>query len=345
MMKVPSVRSMAALVVLVAAAAGPAAAETKDTEQIIDVAGISKAVKESTEPLYQALEDTQLKKRFESVKVLLDKGNVDKDELLVRLKDLKGGIDTFTNKWETVVEPLWAGQEKLAQAIESIRKKVPEASRGDVPAKVQKLLDNYDDRLADLARRIKGAKDDVSRKRLTRIFQNLLSLRQFTDRLGRAGIEKAKIQLMLRTVQVLSRLQDQLMDATFELEKVRSILAGESEFINDYVELLQMARTANDLVATLREMRQRGKGLGGVSANAEKVRKMSADVATGLEGLSKSILDDLDGELDKIAREGGSTTVGTTTVGTPTGAPQPDLSVEIERYSTWKLVKSEVIID
>jgi len=332
---------MAVAALLAAAVALPAAGDTKDTEQIIDVAGISKAVKESTEPLYQAMEDTQLKQRFESVKTLLDKGNVDKDELLVRLKDLKGGIDTFTNQWETIVEPLWAGQDKLARAIESIRSKVPDPSDGDVPAKVRKLLDNYDARLADLARRIKAARDDVSRKRLTRIFQNLLSLRQFTERLGRAGIEKAKIKIMLRTVQVLSRLQDQLMDATFELEKVRSILAGESEFINDYVELLQMARTANDLVATLRDMRQRGKGLGGVSANAEKVQKMSTDVAKGLEGLSKNILDDLDRELDKIAREGGSVVVDSPAAATP----RPDLSVEIERYSTWKLVKSEVIID
>ena len=328
------------VVVLAAAMAVPAAAATKDSEEIIDVAGISKAVKESTEPLYQALEDTQLKQRFEAVKALLDKGDVDKDELLLQLKDLKGGIDAFTNKWEAIVEPLWAGQDKLAQAVESIRKKVPDPSDGEVPAKIKKLLDNYDTRLADLARRIKQTKDPLARKRLTRIFQNLLSLRQFTDRLGRAGIEKAKIQLMLRTVQVLSRLQDQLMDATFELEKVRSILAGESEFINDYVELLQMARTASDLVATLREMREGGKGLGGVSANAEKVQKMSTEVAKGLEGLSKSILDDLDRELDKVAREGGSVVVETAT-----GAPSAAVQTEIERYSTWKLVSSEVVID
>ncbi len=341
MTKVLNTRTLAA-VMLAVALAGPAWADTKDTEQIIDVAGISKAVKESTEPLYQALEDTQLKQRFESVKALLDKGNVDKDELLVELKDLKGGIDAFTNKWESIVEPLWAGQDTLARAVESIRRKVPDPASGELPAKVQKLLDNYDARLADLARRIKQTKDPVTRKRLTRIFQNLHSLRQFTERLGRAGIEKAKIQLMLRTVQVLSRLQDQLMDATFELEKVRSILAGESEFINDYVELLQMARTANDLVATLRDMRQRGKGLGGVSANAEKVQKMSTDVAKGLEGLSKNILDDLDRELDKIAREGGQAAVSTAT---STAAPAPELTVEIERYSQWKLVKSEVIIE
>lgn len=130
------------------------------------------------------------------------------------------------------------------------------------------------------------------------------------------------------------------MDATFELEKVRSILAGESEFINDYVELLQMARTASDLVATLREMREGGKGLGGVSANAEKVQKMSTEVAKGLEGLSKSILDDLDRELDKVAREGGSVVVETAT-----GAPSAAVQTEIERYSTWKLVSSEVVID
>jgi len=339
MMNVLNVRTLA-LAVLATALAGTAAAETKDTEQIIDVAGISKAVKESTVPLYQALEDTQLKQRFESVKALLDKGNVDKDELLAQLKDLKGGIDAFTGKWEAIVEPLWAGQDTLARAVASIRRKVPDPSQGGLPAKVKKLLDNYDARLADLARRIKQAKDPVSQKRLTRIFQNLHSLRQFTDRLGRAGIEKAKIQLMLRTVQVLSRLQDQLMDATFELEKVRSILAGESEFINDYIELLEMARTANDLVATLRDMRQKGKGLGGVSANAEKVRQMSTDVAKGLEGLSKNILDDLDRELDKIAREGGRAVIETTTAG-----PRPDMSAEIERYSTWKLVSTEVVIE
>lgn len=339
MMKVLNARALAMAAMAVALAV-PAAAETKDTEQIIDVAGISKAIRESTEPLYQALEDTQLKQRFEGVKALLDKGNVDKDELLVRLKDLKGGIDAFTNKWETIVEPLWAGQDTLARAIESIRKKVPDAAGGELPPKVKKLLDSYDARLADLARRIKRTTDAVTRKRLTRIFQNLHSLRQFTDRLGRAGIDKAKTQLMLRTVQVLSRLQDQLMDATFELEKVRSILAGESEFINDYIELLQMARTANDLVATLRDMRQRGKGLGGVSANAEKVQRMSADVAKGLEGLSKNILDDLDRELDKIAREGGQAVVATATA-----RPGADMSVEIDRYSKWKLISTEVVID
>jgi len=326
--------------VMAVAMAVPALADTKDSEEIIDVAGISKAVKESTEPLYKALEDTQLKQRFESVKTLLDKGDVDKDELLLQLKDLKGGIDAFTNKWEAIVEPLWAGQDKLARAVESIRSKVPDPGKGEVPAKIKALLDNYDTRLADLARRIKQTKDVAGKKRLTRIFQNLHSLREFTDRLGRAGIEKAKIQLMLRTVQVLSRLQDQLMDATFELEKVRSILAGESAFINDYVELLQMARTATDLVATLREMREGGKGLGGVTANAEKVQKMSADVAKGLESFSKSILDDLDRELDKVARESGSVIVETAT-----GAPSAAVQNEIERYSTWKLVSSEVVID
>ncbi|MFP4055169.1 MAG: hypothetical protein ACLFV7_15020, partial [Phycisphaerae bacterium] len=220
---------------------------TKDTEQIIDVDKITRAVRESTEPLYKSLENTRLKQRFETVKALLKSGKVDRDELHDALKDLKSGIDDFTGKWESIVEPLWTGQEALAKAIDSIRQKVPEDGNGEMPEKIRKLLDSYDKRLTDLANRIKTTEDAERKKRLKKVFENILSLRQFTERLGKAGIHKVKIRLMLRTVQILSRLQDQLLDATFELEKVRSILSSESDFISDYVELLQMARTANDL--------------------------------------------------------------------------------------------------
>ena len=143
---------------------------------------------------------------------------------------------------------------------------------------------------------------------------------------------------MLRTVQVLSRLQGQLMDATFELEKVRSILASESEYISSNIELLEMVNTAKELASVLNGMGEQGKGLGGISANADAVEELSTNVAKGLEKFSKGVLDDLDRELDKIAREGGSKVVGAVASG-------PDMSAEIDRYSKWKLVSTEVVID
>ena len=211
---------------------------------------------------------------------------------------------------------------------------------GEVPARIQKLLTTYDKRLRELAQRIGRTKDPVARKRLKRMFQNLLSLRQFTEKLGRAGIERVKVKLMLRTVQVLARLQDQLMDATFELEKVRSILASESQFIGDYVELLEMSRDATDLVAMLRQLRQEGQAIGGVSADAGKVQRISDEVAKGLQGFSKNILDDLEKELDKMAEE-----MGEPGTAAPSATVDADLDAEITRYSTWTVVEQRIIVE
>jgi uncharacterized damage-inducible protein DinB len=275
----------------------------KDSEQIIDIDKITQAVQKSTEPLYRSLEDTRLKERFEKVKKLLASGKVERDELLEALKDLRGGIDSFTDKWESIVDPLWAGQDALAEAIDKIRSKVPADGDGELPEKITKLLDTYDERLTDLATKIKATEDETRKKRLTKIFQNVLSLRRFTERLGRSGIHKVKARLMLRTVQILSRLQDQLMDATFELEKVRSILSSESDFINDYVELLQMARTAGDLLDMLREMRQSGQGLGGVPSKVVEVRKNASEITEGLTEASTDVLDELEAEIDQMGED------------------------------------------
>ena len=336
-----SIATVVALATLPVATPGRAQGPAKDREQIIDVAKITQAVTESTKPLYQALEDTRLKQRFEKVKALLADKQVSKEDLTSGLKELKAGIDDFTNRWESIVEPLWAGQETLGKAIAEIRRKVPAQGEGPVPPRIRKLLDNYDRRLHELARTIKKTKDPAARKRLEKVFQNLLSLRKFTERLGQAGVEKVKVKLMLRTVQLLGRLQDQLMDATFELEKVRSILAGESAFLHDYVGLLEMARTANDLVAMLRQMREQGTGIGGVAAKVGSVQKVSNEVAAGLQRFSKSILDDLETELDKLAQE-----MGDTPAGAGKSAPaDPDLQKQIERYTTWRLIDQTVVID
>ncbi|MFP4434975.1 MAG: hypothetical protein ACOCWV_02530 [Planctomycetota bacterium] len=313
---------------------------TKDSEQIIDVEQITKTVRESTEPLYKSLEDTRLKERFEKVKKLLAAGDVDRDELLRSLRDLKGGIDTFTGKWESIVDPLWAGQEALAKAIDDIRKKVPADADGEMPEKITKLLESYDERLTDLANRIKQAPEGQRRKRLKKVFENVLSLRQFTERLGRSGIHKVKIKLMLRTVQILSRLQDQLLDATFELEKVRSILSSESDFINDYVELLQMAKTANDLLAMLKGMREDGRGLGGIPSKVADVRVSTKEITSGLTKASNSVLDDLEKEIDVMGDEMAADRDAQNLADT-------DVDVMIEKYTTVDVAvgKPRVVVD
>jgi hypothetical protein len=315
------------------------AGATRDTEQIIDVEKITKAVRDSTEPLYKSLEDTRLKERFETVKTLLAQPKVDRAQLLTALRDLKQGIDGFTGNWESIVEPLWSGHEALAAAIDSIREKVPNDGGGEIPEKIQKLLTSYDTRLHDLATKIKETADPNRRKRLEKIFQNVLSLRKFTEKLGRAGIHKVKVKLMLRTVQILSRLQDQLMDATFELEKVRSILASESDFINDYVELLQMARTANDLLTMLRQMRQDGRGLGGIPSRVSEVRINTDQITQGLTDASEGVLDDLEKEIDLMAQEMAEDR--NSEVADVTGV---ELEKEIERYSTMDVAGRQYIV-
>jgi hypothetical protein len=302
----------------------------KDTEQIIDIEQITKAVKDSTEPLYKSLQETRLKERFEKVKSLLQVGDVEREELLGALKDLRSGIDSFTGQWESIVDPLWEGQEALAKAVEQIRMKIPTDGDGEMPEKVRKLLESYDGRLTDLADQIKSTRDPVRKKRLEKVFANVLSLRRFTERLGKAGIHRMKVKLMLRTVQILSRLQDQLLDATFELEKVRSILASESDFLADYVDLLKMAKTADQLLTILRNMREGGTGLGGIPAKVGDVRNLTDETTKGLTEASNSVLDDLEAEIDQMAGE-------MEDEASKTADNDFDLQAEIERYSTAKV--------
>ncbi len=334
----PPVSTSAQPVTIVSDDEGSGSAGVKDTEQIVDVDEISKAVQQSTEPLYKSLEDTQLKQKFDAVKELLDTGKVDKAELLARLKDLKVSIDQFTGNWENIVGPLWEGHEALAKAIDRIRSKVPADGDHKVPVKIQKLLDSYDSRLHDLAVKIKATEDPTRKKKLEKVFANMLSLRKFTERLGQAGIHRIKVNLMFRTVQILSKLQDQLMDATFELEKVRSILASESDFINDYVEILQMANTANDLLAMLRQMRADGTGLGGIPGKVGDVKISTEKITTGLTNASNSVLDDLESELAKMSEEMANDRSDAV-------YDQVDLDAEIDKYTQINKVESRIVLE
>jgi hypothetical protein len=141
-------------------------------------------------------------------------------------------------------------------------------------------------------------------------------------------------------VQILSRLQDQLLDATFELEKVRSILSSESDFINDYVELLQMAKTANDLLAMLRAMREDGKGLGGIPSKVSDVRVSTREITSGLTEASNSVLDDLEEEIDLMGEEMAADRQAQDLADT-------DVDVMIEKYTTVNVATGEphVVVD
>jgi len=283
-------------------AVGIAADEgTRDREKIIDVASLTKAMERATTPVAERMKTSQLKERFAEVKQILQADQVDKDKLLTALKALKSEMSSFTDEWESVVKPLWDGQEAIAATIDKVRAVMARGEGGGRSARTKALLTNYDARLQSLAQAIQAEKDPKRKERLRGVFANILSLRKLVESVGRVNLGPATEALQLKIVRALSSLQDQLTMATFEVEKVRVILVSEAEFVANYVDILEGMISAEDLAKTLGEMKTAGKGVGALALDVGQLKSQAEDFAGMMNGFAGKLAESIEAETAKIA--------------------------------------------
>lgn len=274
---------------------------TRDREKIIDVQSLTEAMQKATEPVAHRMKTSKLKERFAEVKTLLEAKEVDKEKLLESLKALKAEMDSFTDDWETVVKPLWDGQEALAKTIDKVRAVMASGEGGAQSAKTKALLENYDTRLQSLARAIQTETDPKRKERLRTIFANVLSLRKLVESVGRVNLGPATEALQIKIVQALSGLQDQLTMATFEVEKVRVILVSESEFVGNYVDILDGMVSAEKLAKALGDMKTAGTGVGALTLDVGELKTQAEDFASMMNGFASKLADSIETETAKVA--------------------------------------------
>ncbi len=318
--------------VLLTAGSVSAAADTTDREKIIDVAELTKAIHEATEPVFSRMRSNDLNQRFEQVQQLLAAEQVDKEQLVQSLRELRREITEFTADWDSITAPLWEGQEALGETIDKVRGLLAAGQDGSADPKRAKLLKGYDKRLELLARQIEAEQDPVRRKRLKSVFANILTLRTLAERLGGINLGPASEALQVRIVQALSSLQDQLTQATFEVEKVRVVLDCESQFISNYIDVVEGMIEAEQLAKILGQMQTEGSSFEGVNIDISQLQDSAGQFAQTMNDFAGRLAESIETETTRFADD----------LASRADMDDADVEAAIRRYAGTDLAASNV---
>lgn len=301
------------------------AARTADQEKIIDVGKLTEAMEKATAPIGQRMQKTDLTARFEAVNRLLEEDGADKKQLVQALKDLQTEIDSFTDDWDSVVSPLWEGQEAISDTVSRVRGLLARGRGAQPSSKTKAVLDNYDRRLSSLATAIKEEQDPTRQQRLKTVFANVLALRKLVEHGSSINLGPASEAVYAKMIRALTGLEAQLTQATFQVEKARVVLVCQSEFIQEYVAIMEGLIEAEELATMLSDMQGAGTGVGGLAMDVSDLTKQVEQFSAMMDGFADKLAESIEASTDKMAEE------------MDTFDPGVDVDEEIEKYATVKV--------
>ncbi len=274
---------------------------TTDREKIIDVTELSEAMRRATEPVSERMKTSRLDQRFTEVKELLKQRDVDKEELLRALQDLNEAMQSFVSEWDEVTNPLWEAQDTVAQTVDRVRATMAGGFGNEENEKFRQVLANYDQRLDTLAQQTLAERDPIRQERLKRVYANVLSLRNLTDRVTHLNISPAAEAMHLKIVRALTGLQEQLTMATYEVERMRVVLSGLSEFVGNYVLILGGLVEAEKLAQFWSEWNEGDSGLGTIFGDVDSLVGSTEEFVTLMDSVVSDLADSIETETAKIA--------------------------------------------
>ena len=294
-------------------------AETTDRERIINIEELRTSLAEATSPLSKRINESNLGEKFDKINEVLQQPDIDKSQLLEVLEDLRQEINGFCQNWSELTDPLWRGQETVAKTIDKVRMLLARSSTGEPSGKVKKILENYDTRLSQLAASIKKEKNEERARRLKLVFANVYALRTLTERAGMIDLGPAQQAVYTKVIDSLSNLELALTSSTFQVERTRIVLAGQAEFIGNYVEILGGLIESEKLAGLLGDLNTAGDGIsvlaGDLGDLSTKVQAFTSNMNALAERLTINIdhqttpmiqipeIEGLDMDLDEVIEQ------------------------------------------
>jgi hypothetical protein len=269
---------------------------TTDSEQIIDVEKLRASLNEATSPISKRIKESNLIEKFENVTELLQEKDIDKDMLLQALESLRDEMYAFTRNWSELTEPLWKGQDAIGQTIDKVRTMLASSNTGQPSKKVKALLQNYEKRLSSLDVAIKNEKNEERKKRLKLVFANVLSLRKLTERAGTIDLGPAQQAVYVKIIESLSNLEVALTNSTFQVERTRIILAGQAEFVGNYVDILKGLIESEKLASVLGDMNTAGNGIGALAGDLGGLNGKIKDFTSHMNALAERLSINIDSQ-------------------------------------------------
>ena len=207
----------------------------------------------------------------------------------------------------------------MAKTIDKVRMLLARSSTGEPSGKVKKILENYDTRLSQLAASIKKEKNEERARRLKLVFANVYALRTLTERAGMIDLGPAQQAVYTKVIDSLSNLELALTSSTFQVERTRIVLAGQAEFIGNYVEILGGLIESEKLAGLLGDLNTAGDGIsvlaGDLGDLSTKVQAFTSNMNALAERLTINIdhqttpmiqipeIEGLDMDLDEVIEQ------------------------------------------
>ena len=220
-----------------------------DEEHIVDVSKLKEKMLESTKPLQERVEKSQLQQKFDAVFEVLKEEEVDSKKLKSSLEDLEQGIDAFRSDWDSTIDPLWKAQTTVGETIAKVRTLLAASQISPRDIKNRSELAPYESRLKALAKEITDEPDPQRKERLKLLFQNLYNLKQIKS--VKVNLSPASQVLLSRMVDALERLELQFTRIIFTAEEAFAVLGNQQQFLKDYIQVVRGLIDIEDLAGWL----------------------------------------------------------------------------------------------
>jgi hypothetical protein len=300
MVTMRKLRTITIAVVLLLSTSNSWAEQTIDSEKIIDVEKLKATLNEATMPISTRLNQSRLLQQFKAVNSLLGQKEVPKEYLLRELQQLKNGMDGFTTNFSEITDPLWDAEEKIGETVSKVRLMLTRGEGGEPTKRVKTLLENYDQRLADIAKTIESEKDEDRKRRLKIVFANVLSLRELVETSGSINLGPASEAVYIKIVHSLANLESALTNVTFSVERTRVVLQGQSEWIDNYCDILEGLIESENLANALGQMNTAGEGIAAMNGDIAELSSLSEKFMNMMNRFASKITDHINSQTSQM---------------------------------------------
>lgn len=280
--------------------AGTALAQPADPFDGYDFGEVVEVMERSVTPLQQEM-DRSFKdfiQRMERAEVLLDEGRVNE-----AVQEASDAIDGVLLARETVLEPMWAGQEMLqeetARARQRLARAVSAAAAGAGPRETSALDEQSDAVLDSIAQRIATEPDELRKRRLTahyRAVRNIARIRGMADRLS-----PDQRKLWLNVLHVLDEAALAHQRVLMGSEVLFSQFEATSANLKEYLRLMKTVDGASELLTMVRGLEESGSGMSGFADNMNQLQQRLAGFNESVEAALQGQMVGLETQIDGLA--------------------------------------------
>ncbi|MEM9065167.1 MAG: hypothetical protein AAGB51_06710 [Planctomycetota bacterium] len=289
--------------------AGAAYAQPADPFDGYDFGEVVEVMERSVTPLQREM-DRSFKvfiERMGRAEILLDEGRLDE-----AVQEASDAIDGVLLARETVLEPMWAGQEMLQEETARARSRLARAVNA---AALQSKSSEPDERdvqteavLDSIATRIVAEPDELRKRRLTahyRAVRDIGRIRRIADHLS-----PDQRKLWLNVLHVLDEAALAHQRVLMGSEVLFSQFEVTSANLKEYLRLMRTVDGASDLLTMVRGLESSGEGMSGFADNMNQLQERLAGFNESVEAALQSQMSGLEVQIDRLSSDTYAGTAG-----------------------------------